>query len=68
MVQFDEQDWARVEGAWTAWWAGELERPLVMIEDVEPQAGIDIPNVIDAGLPASAFPLDRSVDEVLDYY
>jgi 5-methyltetrahydrofolate--homocysteine methyltransferase len=68
VVQFDEQDWARVEGAWTAWWAGELKRPLVMIEDVEPQAGIDIPNIIDAGLPASAFPLDRSADEVLDYY
>jgi 5-methyltetrahydrofolate--homocysteine methyltransferase len=67
-VQFRAEDWARVETAWTAWWAGELERPLVMIEHVEPPDGIDINNVIDAGVPASTFPLDMPVDQVLDYY
>jgi len=67
-VQFREEDWARVETAWTAWWAGELERPLVMIEDVAPPAGASFPNVFDLGVPASAFPLDRPVDDLLDYY
>jgi 5-methyltetrahydrofolate--homocysteine methyltransferase len=67
-VQFGERDWARVEGAWTAWWARELERPLVMIEDVEPPAGIAVSNILDLGPPASTFPRDRSADEVLDYY
>jgi hypothetical protein len=67
-VQFSGEDWARVEGAWTAWWAGELERPLVMIEDLEPPPGIHIPNIHDLGDPASTFPPDRPADELLDYY
>ena len=67
-VQFREEDWARVEQAWTAWWAGELERPLVMIEGVEPRAGLHLSNILDLGPPASTFPLNRPADEVLDYY
>jgi len=67
-VQFGEEDWARVEGAWTAWWAGELERPLVMIEDLQPPPGIHISELFDLGPPASTFPLDRPPDEVLDCY
>ena len=31
-LQFDEQDWARIECDWTAWWRGELDRPMVVIE------------------------------------
>ena len=67
-VQFGERDWARVEEAWTAWWAGELERPLVMIEDVEPLPGVGAFNIFDLGPPASTFPLDSPADEVLDTY
>jgi 5-methyltetrahydrofolate--homocysteine methyltransferase len=67
-VQFREEDWARVEDAWTAWWAGELERQLVMIEDVAPPARASISGVFDLGVPASTFLLDRPVDELLDYY
>jgi hypothetical protein len=67
-VHFTDDDWARVEQAWTAWWAGELERPLVMIEEVVPLPGIDVPNIFDLGAPASTFPLDMPADELLDYY
>jgi 5-methyltetrahydrofolate--homocysteine methyltransferase len=67
-VEFRREDWALVEEAWTAWWAGELERSLIMIEDVEPPAGIQISNIIDLGPPASTFPLEMPVDELLDYY
>ena len=35
-IDFTEEDWARLERNWTAWWAGELERPMVMIEGREP--------------------------------
>lgn len=28
---FTQQDWERIERDWTAWWAHELDRPLVMI-------------------------------------
>jgi hypothetical protein len=67
-VRFREEDWARVEADWSAWWAGELERPLVMIEEVESSHGIEIPNILDLGCPASTFPLDMPADEVLNYY
>ena len=54
-VQFHEEDWARLEEAWAAWWAGELERPLVMIEDLEPPPGVHIANTHDLGPAASSF-------------
>ena len=28
-LQFDEEDWERTERNWTAWWEGELDRPMV---------------------------------------
>jgi 5-methyltetrahydrofolate--homocysteine methyltransferase len=34
-LHFTEEDRIRVEADWSAWWAGELERPLVMIEHLE---------------------------------
>jgi len=68
-LHFTEQDWERIERDWTAWWAGDLERPLVMIESQEPSQGIVLPDVSpwEDILPAS-FPLDTSVDQVLDHY
>lgn len=67
-VQFRAEDWARIEKAWTAWWAGELERPLVMIEELAPAAGVSVSDVFDMGVPASAIPLVRPAGELLDYY
>ncbi len=67
-VQFREEDWSRVERAWAAWWAGELERPLVMIENAQPPADIGIPNAINLDPPASTFLLDTPADELLDHY
>lgn len=29
-VHFSAEDWERVQRDWTAWWAGELDRPLVV--------------------------------------
>lgn len=67
-LQFSAEDWARVEVAWTAWWAGELERPLVVIEGLEPPPGMVIPNIHDLGRRSSGFPLAQPAEEVLDYY
>ena len=67
-LRFKEEDWDRVAGAWRAWWAGELDRPLVMIEDAEPPPGITISNIHDLGCPVPYFPLKTLADEVLDYY
>jgi hypothetical protein len=65
-MQFREEDWERVKQAWTAWWAGELERPLVMIEELEPPPGVTFET--PWGAPAGSFPLDQPADELLDYY
>ncbi|MBN1261697.1 MAG: hypothetical protein JXB35_13560 [Anaerolineae bacterium] len=31
-MRFTEADWQRIERDWMAWWRGELERPLVVVE------------------------------------
>ena len=31
-LEFSERDWQNLNDNWRAWWAGELDRPLVMIE------------------------------------
>ena len=56
-LQFTENDWERIERDWAAWWAGELERPLVIIETIDQ---------FDAW--ASDFSLETPVDEVLDHF
>ncbi len=59
-VKFSERDWERIERDWTAWWAGELERPMVIIE-----------NPITFSLPMELtmeFLLEKPVDEVLDHH
>lgn len=67
-LPFGENDWERVETAWTAWWAGELGRPLIMIEGLDASWGVSISNIHDLGKRASSFPLDTPAEEVLDYY
>ena len=56
-LQFTEKDWGRIEQDWAAWWAGELERPLVIIETID-----------QFDIWASDFPLETPVDEVLDHF
>ena len=41
-LQFEEKDWERTERNWTAWWEGELDRPMVMIETMaDPRYSLD---------------------------
>ncbi|MGD8626186.1 MAG: hypothetical protein PVJ34_16735, partial [Anaerolineae bacterium] len=67
-VHFHGEDWARIEAAWTAWWAGELPRPLVVIEDLAPPPDDADADILNLGAPASTFPLDVPVDALLDHY
>lgn len=34
-LAFTGGDWERIERVWSAWWAGELDRPLIMVEGRE---------------------------------
>jgi hypothetical protein len=56
-LHFTGEDWERIERDWTAWWAGDLDRPLVIIESLDQFESW-----------ASDFPLEVPVDEVLDHF
>jgi hypothetical protein len=45
---FDQGDWERIERDWRAWWAGELDRPLVMMN------GVDLPGALRIGTSFAA--------------
>jgi hypothetical protein len=60
---FTEGDWTRLENDWRAWWAGELERPLVTIATYDagthPEPGDDF---------LTRFPLEKPAEEIIDYF
>jgi 5-methyltetrahydrofolate--homocysteine methyltransferase len=59
-LHFSQHDWERIESDWNAWWAGELERPLVVIENpVAARSPIEF---------SREFLLEKPIDELLDYY
>lgn len=39
-VHFAEENWDRIERDYSAWWAGELERPLIYLTGTAPEATI----------------------------
>ncbi len=62
-LAFGADDWARLRRDWGAWWAGELERPIVTIESVALPPGVARPHYF-----AASYPLTMPVDAVLDRY
>ena len=69
-VNFTEADWARVKRDWEAWWAGELERPMVMIQgrgelQEKQSRSITWANTFGCALK---FPLETPIEQVLDFY
>ena len=62
-LRFTEEDWSRIQRDWSAWWRGELDRPLVLIETSMLADGKDAPHAF-----LSNYPLTMSEDDVLDRY
>lgn len=58
-IRFTEPDWQRIQRDWNAWWAGELERPLLTLEVTQPNPDHDWSHL-------SKWGLDTPVDQVLD--
>ena len=58
-LRLTEQDWERIGDDWIAWWAGELDRPLVVIEN-------PVFTRLSSELSIN-FLLMKPVEEVLDY-
>jgi 5-methyltetrahydrofolate--homocysteine methyltransferase len=63
-IHFTDEDWNRIEKDWTAWWTGELDRPMVAI-DVEPPPDAELPF---APAFVSNIPLDMPAEEAVRRY
>lgn len=59
-LNFSERDWENLTQNWLAWWAGELDRPLVMIESPVRSRSTEELTLEFLG--------SKPVDEILDYY
>ena len=59
-LKFSEQDWQNLSQNWIAWWTGQLERPLVIIEN-RPRSRTVYELTIQ-------FLRDQPVDNLLDFY
>lgn len=64
-LHFTDDDWASIERDWSAWWAHELERPMVFITGHDVLSGVALPEAPDF---VSSLPLDMPADEVIDRY
>lgn len=62
-IRFSESDWQRIEHDWSAWWAGELARPLVVIQGKVIPRGRPLPRIHRF---TSNFPLAMPADDVVD--
>jgi 5-methyltetrahydrofolate--homocysteine methyltransferase len=62
--RFSDADWPRLQHDWNAWWAGELDRPMIVLETHEPREGVDW-ETFDQFL--TQFPMGTPVDTVLDH-
>jgi hypothetical protein len=66
-LRFTEEDWARVERDTMAWWAGELERPLVWLVGRDPTA--EVPGRQRPRYRyLSNYPLDMPAEAIVDEY
>lgn len=64
-LHFTEADWERIERDWAAWWAGELERPMVVLECLQRYEMYD-PHCASVFL--GNYPLDAPVGPILDEF
>jgi len=64
-LRFSKSDWQRIACDWNAWWAGELERPLIVLECLEILDRYD-PHYASTFL--SNYSLDLPVGNILDEF
>ncbi len=61
-LHFTEEDRQHIERNWVAWWAGELDKPLVVIKIIDP--------LFNRAPEESSreFLLEKPINEVIDYF
>ena len=62
LKHFTDEDWDRIERDWTAWWTGELDRPMVLMETFNPLF------FGSSKVLTREWMLEKPVDEVLDLF
>jgi hypothetical protein len=62
-LRFSDSDWERISQDWQAWWQGELNRPLVVLECIETLDGYD-PHCSSVFL--GNYPSDTSIESILN--
>jgi 5-methyltetrahydrofolate--homocysteine methyltransferase len=67
---FRDEDWARVERDWTAWWAGDLDRAMVIVQGKGELQSDQSRNITWANTFGNTlqFPLDQLLDVVIGFY
>ena len=82
-VHFSEENWIRIRQDWSDWWAGDLDRPLIMVDgiDISGKANFALSavkkwlkiknytywNLVNQPLP-TLFPIEVSAEEVIEAY
>lgn len=64
-LHFIDDSWERIAQDWNTWWAGELERALVVLECIEPR---DASTPHYASTCLSNYGVNASPDELLDLF
>ena len=64
-LRFSESDWDRIARDWSAWWAGELDRPLVVLECTE---FVDRYDPHCASVFLGNYPMETPPDTLLDEF
>jgi hypothetical protein len=64
-LRFSEADWECIRRDWAAWWTGELERPLVVLECLE---YLDRYDPHCAGTFLGNYPLDAPAEAILNEF
>jgi hypothetical protein len=64
-LRFSGSDWQRIRRDWNAWWTGELERPLLVVECLE---NLDRYYPHFASTYLGNYPSDQPVDAILDEF
>lgn len=64
-IRFTDQDWQRIERDWSAWWAHDLDRPLVVIQEKVEDPNRPLPY---APGYVTTLPFDMPAEEVVDRY
>jgi 5-methyltetrahydrofolate--homocysteine methyltransferase len=67
ITHFDENDWQRIERDWNAWWAGTLDRALVVLEITDPVTGADFSQLTKFGLNTPVEQILENWERILNH-